>query len=60
MACRRLQSDRFLTVDFRPEVYTPLGMAWIERGSTADVVQRYCPQLTGLVGTGRAAFAPWR
>ena len=60
MASRRLQSDRFLTVHFRPEVYTPLGMAWIERGSMADVVQRHCPQLTGLVGTGRAAFAPWR
>ena len=27
MASRRLQSDRFLTVDFLPEIYTPLG--WI-------------------------------
>jgi hypothetical protein len=60
MASRRLQSDRFLTVDFRPEVYTPLGMEWIERGSMADVVQRHCPQLAALVGTGKAAFAPWR
>jgi hypothetical protein len=60
MASRRLQSDRFLTVDFRPEVYTPLGMDWIERGSMADVMQRHCPELTGVVGTGKAAFAPWR
>ena len=30
MASRRLQSDRFLTVDFRPEIYSPLGMDWIE------------------------------
>jgi hypothetical protein len=60
MASRRLQSDRFLTVDFRPEVYTPLGMDWVERGSLADVVQRHCPELAGLVGTGKAAFAPWR
>ena len=29
MASRRLQSDRFLTVDFRPEVYTPFGMDWV-------------------------------
>ncbi|WP_448642742.1 peroxidase family protein [Geodermatophilus sp. URMC 63] len=59
MASRRLQSDRFLTVDFRPEVYTPLGMDWVERGSLADVVRRHCPELAGLVGTGKAAFAPW-
>ena len=29
MASRRLQSDRFLTVDFRPEVYSPFGMDWV-------------------------------
>ena len=29
MASRRLQSDRFLTVDFRPEIYSPLGMDWV-------------------------------
>ena len=29
MASRRLQSDRFLTVDFRPEIYSPFGMDWI-------------------------------
>ncbi|WP_217637114.1 peroxidase family protein [Geodermatophilus telluris] len=60
MASRRLQSDRFLTVDFRPEVYTPLGMDWVERGGFADVVRRHCPELAGVVGTGKAAFAPWR
>ncbi|SDM01433.1 Animal haem peroxidase [Geodermatophilus siccatus] len=60
MASRRLQSDRFLTVDFRPEVYTPLGMDWVARGSMADVVRRHCPELAGVVGTGKAAFAPWR
>jgi hypothetical protein len=59
MASRRLQSDRFLTVDFRPEVYTPLGMDWVERGSMAAVVRRHCPQLAGVVGTGKAAFAPF-
>jgi len=60
MASRRLQCDRFLTVDFRPEVYTPLGMDWIERGSMAGVVLRHCPELGRAVGSGKAAFAPWR
>lgn len=60
MASRRLQCDRFLTVDFRPEVYTPLGMDWIERGSMAGVLLRHCPELGRAVGSGKAAFAPWR
>ncbi|WP_220188224.1 peroxidase family protein, partial [Pseudonocardia pini] len=46
MASRRLQSDRFLTVDYRPEVYTELGLDWVERGSMAEVIRRHC----GLVG----------
>ena len=31
MASRRLQSDRFLTVDFRPEIYSPFGMDWVAK-----------------------------
>jgi hypothetical protein len=60
MASRRLQSDRFLTVDFRPEVYTPLGMDWIQRTGMANVVARHCPDLTPVIRSGPAAFAPWR
>ena len=59
MASRRLQSDRFLTVDFRPEVYTPLGMDWIERNSFSSLLLRHCPQLAGVVSGGKAVFAPW-
>ena len=33
MASRRLKSDRFYTDDFRAEVYTDLGMAWIRNNS---------------------------
>src|SRR5262249_61181758 len=33
MASRRLKSDRFFTVDFRPEVYTPAGFAWVQDNS---------------------------
>ncbi|WP_328923876.1 peroxidase [Streptomyces sp. NBC_00190] len=60
MASRRLQSDRFLTVDFRPEVYTPLGMDWIERGGMTSVILRHCPELASILPRGASAFAPWR
>lgn len=60
MATRRLQSDRFLTVDFRPEVYTPLGIDWIERNGMSSVVVRHCPGLAGLLPRTAGAFAPWR
>ena len=30
MASRRIESDRFFTRDFRPEVYTPEGLAWVD------------------------------
>ncbi|MEU6308027.1 peroxidase family protein, partial [Streptomyces chartreusis] len=60
MASRRLQSDRFLTVDYRPEVYTPLGIDWVERGGMNTVIQRHCPELAALLPRGASAFAPWR
>lgn len=60
MASRRLQSDRFLTVDFRPEIYTPLGLDWIERNSMKSVILRHCPELAGLLPRTASAFAPWR
>jgi hypothetical protein len=59
MASRRLQSDRFLTVDFRPDVYTPLGMDWIARNNFSSVLQRHCPDLAAVVGRGKGVFAPW-
>jgi heme peroxidase/catalase len=60
MASRRLQSDRFLTVDFRPEIYTPLGMDWIEQGGMKSVLLRHCPELAGFLPRTASAFAPWR
>jgi hypothetical protein len=60
MASRRLQSDRFLTVDFRPEVYSPFGMDWIARNGMTSVVLRHCPELAGVLPRDRSAFAPWR
>ncbi|MEV0387587.1 peroxidase family protein [Nonomuraea sp. NPDC050643] len=60
MASRRLQSDRFLTVDFRPEIYTPLGLDWIERNGMTSVILRHCPDLAGFLPRTASAFAPWR
>ena len=33
MASRRLKSDRFFTYDYRPEVYTPFGIDWLNEQS---------------------------
>lgn len=60
MASRRLQSDRFLTVDFRPEIYTPLGMDWIQRNGMKSVILRHCPELASFLPRTASAFAPWR
>jgi hypothetical protein len=60
MASRRLQSDRFLTADFRPEVYSPFGMDWVANNGMTSVILRHCPELAGVLPRGANAFAPWR
>jgi len=60
MASRRLQSDRFLTVDFRPEIYSKVGMDWVAENTMTSVILRHCPDLAALLPRGLSAFAPWR
>ena len=60
MASRRIQSDRFLTVDFRPEIYSPLGMDWVQQNNMTSVILRHCPSLAALMPHDASAFAPWR
>lgn len=60
MASRRIQSDRFLTVDFRPEIYTQVGMDWVRDNTLSTVIARHCPELAGLLPHGQSPFAPWR
>jgi len=60
MASRRLQSDRFLTVDFRPEVYTPFGMDWVANNGMTTLIARHCPDLAAVMPRDASAFAPWR
>lgn len=60
MATRRLQSDRFLTVDFRPEIYSPLGIAWVQENTMTSIILRHFPEFASVLPTGQSAFAPWR
>jgi hypothetical protein len=60
MATRRLQSDRFLTVDFRPEIYSPFGMDWIANNGMTSLIARHCPVLASVLPCGGNAFTPWR
>jgi hypothetical protein len=59
MASRRLNSDRFFTEYYTPEVYSQAGMAWIDDNSMVTVLLRHHPQLrTPLSGLANA-FVPW-
>ncbi len=59
MASRRLESDRFFTTDFRPEIYTQAGMEWIEDNTMRDVLVRHFPSLRPALRGVDNPFAPW-
>jgi hypothetical protein len=59
MASRRLNSDRFLTRDYRPEVYTREGMDWIADNTMLTVLLRHYPELRPALRGLDNAFAPW-
>ncbi|KUN30982.1 heme peroxidase [Streptomyces corchorusii] len=59
MASRRLNSDRFLTRDYTPQVYTPTGLDWIENNTMTSVLLRHFPGLRGSLRSVDNAFAPW-
>ena len=62
MASRRLKSDRFLSQDYRPEVYTKQGIDWIEENSMKSIISRHFPAVAfameGLDDDN--AFKPWK
>jgi hypothetical protein len=60
MASRRLKSDRFYTMHYTPEVYTPEGLEWIENNMMGDVLLRHHPGLAPALEGSQNAFAPWR
>ena len=59
MATRRLEADRFFTVDYRPEVYTQEGLDWIDDNTMCTVLQRHYPQLEPVLSGVTNAFTPW-
>jgi len=59
MASRRLNSDRFFTRDYTPEVYTQVGLDWITESGMASIVTRHYPALKSLLQKARNPFAPW-
>jgi hypothetical protein len=60
MASRRLNSDRFFTKDFRPEVYSPTGLTWIRDNDMRTVLLRHFPELRPALRGSDNAFAPWK
>jgi hypothetical protein len=53
------ESDRFFTTDFRPEVYTPAGFAWVQNNSLRTVLERHVPQLRPHFANIRNVYFPW-
>lgn len=60
MASRRLNSDRYFTQDFTPEIYTQLGMDWVQQTSMTDIMLRHYPQLRPVLRGVTNAFQPWQ
>jgi hypothetical protein len=59
MASRRLNSDRFFTRDFRPEIYSPAGLRWVQDNDMRSVLLRHFPELRPALHGVDNAFAPW-
>ncbi|MFE5581742.1 peroxidase family protein [Kitasatospora sp. NPDC056531] len=60
MASRRLNSDRFLTRDYSPQVYTRTGLDWVENNSMSSVLLRHFPDLRPAMSSVTNAFTPWQ
>ena len=60
MASRRLKSDRFLSEDYGPELYTQAGIDWVENNSMLDVLRRHVPGVKPALAGIENAFHPWR
>ena len=54
-----LKTDRFFTTDFTPEVYSPVGMRWIDDNGFLTVMLRHFPRLRPALRGVKNPFAPW-
>jgi hypothetical protein len=59
MASRRLNSDRFFTTHYTPEVYTQAGLDWIDDNDMRTVLLRHFPDLAPSLRNVKNAFFPW-
>jgi Animal haem peroxidase len=59
MASRRLNSDRFFTRDYTPQVYSQAGLDWIDDNTMATVLLRHHPELGPAMRSITNAFEPW-
>ncbi|HEY3393347.1 MAG TPA: peroxidase family protein, partial [Lacipirellulaceae bacterium] len=60
MASRRLKSDRFFTTDFNENVYSGVGLNWINDNNMRSVLLRHYPLLGPVLRQVNNAFAPWK
>ncbi|TPX61985.1 hypothetical protein SpCBS45565_g07120 [Spizellomyces sp. 'palustris'] len=61
MASRRLFTDRFLTDDYKPEIYGKEGLDWIEKqGNFKSLLTRHFPDLKPAMDTVDNPFKPWK
>jgi len=59
MAPRRVKSDRFLTTDYTPKMYTRSGLKWIDDTTMVTLLLRHFPELGPSLRGVTNAFAPW-
>ncbi len=59
MASRRLNSDRFFTVDYNPKVYSQVGFDWVVNNNMTSVLLRHLPELAAPLRSVDNPFAPW-
>jgi hypothetical protein len=60
MAARRLRSDRFFTIDYTPDVYTHVGLRWIDDVTLTGMLGRHYPELGTTLSRVANPFQPWR
>ena len=59
MASRRLNSDRFFTIDYNPTVYSRVGFDWVVQNDMTTVLLRHFPALQPMLSQVKNPFAPW-
>ena len=59
MASRRLMADRFFTEDYRPEIYSPEGLDWVDDNNFRTVLLRHFPEFSDDLADVGNPFFPW-